>query len=237
MPRFPLIPTVVVLAAVATMIALGFWQLGRLEEKEALIAEYQAAQANKGFQFLDPALPEAAYTRTIEYCSDPQSQSAVAGRNARGQSGWVHVVRCSIGGAWPETEEAVRSLDVLHMAETGVERQMTDAEVKSMIDVMKEARQPDSVLQPADLVLGWSQSPETVSWQGGFVAGTVVPSGELGIKIVADPPLAGLMPNARPDPTDLPNNHLAYAVQWFLFAATAAVIFVLALRRKQRDTA
>lgn len=234
MPRFPLIPTVVVLAAVAIMIALGFWQLGRLEEKQALIAEYQAAQANKGFQFLDPSLPEAAYTRTIEYCGDPDDQKAVAGRNARGQSGWVHVVRCSIGGAWPETEEAVRTLDALHMAASGVKRPLTDAEVQSMIKDMKETRLPDHVLQPADLVLGWSQSPDQVAWEGGFVAGTIVPIGELGFKIVADPPLAGLMANAKPDPTDLPNNHLAYAGQWFFFALTALVIYVLALRRKQR---
>ena len=36
--RIPIFPTVIVLAAVLTMIALGFWQLGRLDEKEALIA-------------------------------------------------------------------------------------------------------------------------------------------------------------------------------------------------------
>jgi surfeit locus 1 family protein len=37
-------------------------------------------------------------------------------------------------------------------------------------------------------------------------------------RLVADPPLAGLAANAAPDPSDIPNNHLAYAVQWFLFA-------------------
>ena len=40
---------------------------------------------------------------------------------------------------------------------------------------------------------------------------------------------------AAPDPGDLPNNHLAYAGQWFLFALAAAVIYVLALRRRRRD--
>jgi surfeit locus 1 family protein len=32
----------------------------------------------------------------------------------------------------------------------------------------------------------------------------------------------------------VPNNHLAYAVQWFLFAGVAAVIYALALRRRTR---
>ena len=30
------------------------------------------------------------------------------------------------------------------------------------------------------------------------------------------------------------NNHMAYAVQWFLFAATALVIYAVALRRRMR---
>ena len=38
---------------------------------------------------------------------------------------------------------------------------------------------------------------------------------------------------ARPDPSDLPNNHLAYAGQWFFFAITAFIIYVLALRRRR----
>jgi surfeit locus 1 family protein len=37
---------------------------------------------------------------------------------------------------------------------------------------------------------------------------------------------------ARPDPRDIPNNHLAYAVQWFLFATVAAVIYALALAKR-----
>jgi len=32
----------------------------------------------------------------------------------------------------------------------------------------------------------------------------------------------------------VPNNHLAYAVQWFLFALVAGVIYVIALRRRLR---
>ena len=41
--RFPIVPTVIVAAAIATMVALGVWQLGRMNEKEALIARYETA--------------------------------------------------------------------------------------------------------------------------------------------------------------------------------------------------
>ena len=38
--RIPIFSTLIVIAAVATMIALGVWQLHRLEWKEALIMRY-----------------------------------------------------------------------------------------------------------------------------------------------------------------------------------------------------
>lgn len=80
----------------------------------------------------------------------------------------------------------------------------------------------------ARIVLGWARDPATPEWQGGVVQGLIAP----GPRLVADPPVAGLEANGRPDPADLPNNHLSYAVQWFLFAATALVIYVLALRKR-----
>ena len=44
MRRIPIIPTVLVLAAVGVMIALGFWQLDRRAQKEAMLARYATAQ-------------------------------------------------------------------------------------------------------------------------------------------------------------------------------------------------
>ncbi|MGD9470830.1 MAG: SURF1 family protein [Novosphingobium sp.] len=198
--RMPIVPTLLVLAAVGVMIGLGLWQLDRLRQKEALIARYQAAQADPGYSFIWPYLPEAAYTRVQAYCNDPSRWTAVAGRNARGEAGWAHVVRCTIGGYEP--------------------------------DIPPEMRSPDFVLHSADIVIGWSRAPQPVKWIGGKVSGTVVPTGELGFKIVTDPPLAGLQANAKPDPRDIPNNHLAYAIQWFFFAGTALVIYALALWRR-----
>ena len=52
------------------------------------------------------------------------------------------------------------------------------------------------------------------------------------LMLVADTPAIGLGANGRPDLSSVPNNHLSYAVQWFLFAAIAAVIYALAVRRR-----
>lgn len=84
----------------------------------------------------------------------------------------------------------------------------------------------------AEVVLGWSLAPQPVPWAGGVAEGIVAPAGRHGARLVADPPLAGLIANAAPDPGDLPNNHLAYAVQWFFFAATAVTIYAIALRKR-----
>jgi len=83
----------------------------------------------------------------------------------------------------------------------------------------------------ARVVLGWSSRPDPVRWSGGAVTGILLPR-DNEVIVVADPPLAGLEPNARPDPRNLPNNHLSYAVQWFAFAAIALVIYALALRKR-----
>ncbi len=86
----------------------------------------------------------------------------------------------------------------------------------------------------AEAVLGWSRDPAPVAWRGGEVRGFIGPGRGAPLRVVAVPPLAGLEAMAHPDPRDIPNNHLSYAVQWFLFAATALAIYAIALRRRLR---
>ena len=99
--------------------------------------------------------------------------------------------------------------------------------------------------------LGTTRDPKLKpQWPGGPVSGyiTHAPDGRSLIgslfdhrppapMLVADPPLAGLAPNRPPSIEAIPNNHLAYAGQWFFFAAVAAIIYVVALRRRVRAQA
>ena len=41
--KLPIIPTILVALAVATMIGLGIWQLDRMRQKETLLAAYAAS--------------------------------------------------------------------------------------------------------------------------------------------------------------------------------------------------
>ena len=82
---------------------------------------------------------------------------------------------------------------------------------------------------------GWSQRPDAVRRLSlpATVAG-VIGTTEPGQPIIltSAQPLPPLEASAPPRVEDIPNNHLAYAGQWFLFALAAAVIYVLAVRRR-----
>lgn len=97
--------------------------------------------------------------------------------------------------------------------------------------------------------LGTTPDPQfTSAWIGGRVSGTIAqaPSSTPLIAtlfhsraarpllLVADTPAPGLAPNVPPSLDSIHNNHLAYAVQWFVFAALAVTIYLLALRRRRQ---
>lgn len=81
---------------------------------------------------------------------------------------------------------------------------------------------------------GWSNQSAAPVWKGGAVTGTIGPDHDGQILLVADSPAPGLRPSAPPSVDDIPNNHLAYAVQWFIFAILAVAIYAIALWRRAR---
>ena len=182
----PIVPTILVLAAAATMVALGIWQIGRADEKATLIEAYQDALADEaaiGWPKSED-YADALYRNAEVECLQVRGFDSIGGKSARGQTGWVHIARCDHAGE-------------------GV----------------------------ADVTMGWSLSTEPPTWEGGVVVGRVAPYGDT-IRLIPAEPLADLEPLAKPDPNDLPNNHIAYAGQWFFFALTALVIYWLALRSR-----
>ncbi len=190
--KLPIVPTIVVFAAVLTMIGLGVWQLQRKEWKESLLAHYrQALTMSSDVPY--PAADEAAaeqvlYRHSRVNCLSTSGEwNSFAGRNADDETGYVHVIRCAIGGG-----------------------------------------------KTAYVQAGWTQGPTPPQWSGGEeVGGFIAPYNRGGgARLIASPPLAGLEASAAPSPEDIPNNHLAYAFQWFFFAATALVIYALALRKR-----
>ena len=203
MKRLPFVATVVVSFALAAMLALGVWQLQRRSEKQALLARYTA-----NLNLAPMTYPELAPV-------PPAAMFRKAHVHCLSVSNW-RVEGGQTAGGQPGYRHIANCV-------TGAER-------------------------PGALVdMGVSANPtQRLGWSGGIVDGliTTEPSHEsligrifahaapLRPMLVADVPAPGLAASTPPDPASIPNNHLAYAVQWFAFAGVALVIYVVALRRR-----
>jgi surfeit locus 1 family protein len=190
--RIPILPTLFVAAACATMIGLGGWQLQRAKWKDGLLEGYKAAAnlpeiAYPAFPLKDGA-DRYYYRRAGGMCLAVTGWRAVSGRNVKGMSGWAHIAECSTGAEGPG--------------------------------------------MPVDV--GWSKSPANPMWAGGDVNGMIAPDRKSVFRLVSSKALApGLDQSEPPSLEAIPNNHMAYAIQWFLFAGVAAMIYALALRLRK----
>ena len=203
MKRLPIVPTIVVLIAVAAMIALGVWQLQRRVEKEALIARYTANRNLPPMAYppLGPVADDALFRKSRVTCLRVSAWRVEGGSTPSGQPGYRHIADCVTGAEGPG----------------------------ALVD------------------MGVAADPKFVPvWNGGTVDGLITTepshasllSGLSGTKrvlrpmLVADVPGPNMAASAPPSVDGIPNNHLAYAVQWFVFAGLALMIYGLALRRR-----
>jgi len=187
--QLPIIPTIIVALAVATMIGLGIWQLQRKGEKETAIATYEAARGMAPVSW--PAVPVKGelplFRRSSVNCIEVTGWQSVSGTNMRGAAGIKHIAQCKTsGGEGPGAQVAI----------------------------------------------GWSNRLDNPAWDGGIVDGVIVPDKDHLIRLIATQDVAGLELLKPPTPESIPNNHLMYAVQWFFFALTALIIYIVALRRR-----
>ncbi len=192
--RWPLIPTILVVAAIAAMIGLGIWQLQRRAEKLDLLASLAAAQKQPAIDW--PTAPFAGppplFRAASGYCLSVSGFRTAAGRNRAGETGFLIIADCRVGAEGPG------------MA----------------------------------VELGWSKNPAVGrDYKGGPVRGIIAPDSVSQMRLVSREPGPGLVASALPSPDSIPNNHLSYAIQWFLFAAFAGVIYVFALKRREQDAA
>jgi surfeit locus 1 family protein len=97
--RFPILATLVVIAAVAIMIGLGLWQLDRAEWKDRLVEQYRGAAEREPIAFPTGLVEgEPPFFRwATGVCLNPVPHRATAGANRQGESGYVHIVHCAAG--------------------------------------------------------------------------------------------------------------------------------------------
>jgi cytochrome oxidase assembly protein ShyY1 len=103
MKRATVIPTLIVLAAVAIMVALGFWQIRRAHQNAQLLAQYQAASKLPPIAY--PTAPVSGplplFRWATAFCPRVVGKRAAEGRNRQGEVGWAQIVDCATGAEGP----------------------------------------------------------------------------------------------------------------------------------------
>ncbi|PJG48302.1 hypothetical protein CAF53_08650 [Sphingobium sp. LB126] len=201
--RLPLLPTLIVAAAVVVMIGLGVWQLQRRAEKEAMLALVASNPARPpvAFPTFSPVPSEQLFRRSSAYCLHVIRWHSEAGRAADGTTGYRYIADCATGAEGPGV-----------LVAAGV------------------SARPDAKPQwQGGQMRGWiGEEPDHRSLLS-RISGKAMP---LRPMLIAGEPVPGLKPLAPPTAADVPNNHLAYAGQWFFFAAIAVIIYLLALAKR-----
>lgn len=204
--RIPIIPTILVVLAVATMIGLGLWQLQRKTLNEVLLRQVSANASKPGISYpeLGPVSVTSLHRTSSITCLRVVSWREDSGSDSKGRSGTRYLAECVTGAEGPG----------------------------------------------ALIVAGVSDRPNVqVAWKGGQVEGIITTEPDrqsmiaklFGQKLVLRPMLVskqglGGLRTAQPPSLSKIRSKIAnngsYALQWFLFAAAAAVIYVLAVRKK-----
>ena len=208
-----LIPLVASLGGLAVLVALGFWQLGRAEWKDGVIAAIEARLGEAPVPL--PVAPDPA--------TDRYRAVRVTGRVGEG---------VGVFSTWRGPGPGYRI--VAPFEADGGRRILLDRGF---------AASPDGVRVPAGRVavegnLHWPEEREADpadGWEARDVPALAAALGTEPILVVAratsDP--AGV----RPIPLDIegiPDNHLGYAVQWFGLAAVWGGMSTLWFRRARR---
>lgn len=206
MRQLPIIPTAIVAAAVATMIALGIWQLQRGEERDRLKQAMveRPTQPVLDYPFGDAGDERYLFRRLRASCDQVTAVDVAGGKDAVGRTGWRQIATC-----------VDRASGASFQAQIGV------------------AERPDAVIDwDGGVVEGLAaQAPD----ERGFLERLSFRPSNRAAMIVASEPKAGLRPSRLPDPAEYDNTSWAYAGQWFFFALTALVIYGFALRRRWRE--
>ncbi len=228
--RLPLWATICAAAAIVLMLGLSLWQVQRLQWKEALIAERQeglsqpvtmlpAAVADPDLWSFRPVVATGTY--------DHGNEVFLGARSLRGNVGY-HLVTPLVraDGSAVLVDRGWIPLNRRDPATRG------DTLVAGEVTVAGIARATGrrNWLTPDD-------SPEENFW---FVVDIAAMGRHMGlgrvlpvyIEAAAGP--EGTLPIGGQTRTELPNDHLQYAILWFLLALALAVIYVVYVRGRSR---
>jgi surfeit locus 1 family protein len=208
MTRWPVIPTIFVALAVATMVGLGFWQLERKTQNAQLLQQVTANSGKPAIAYpaLGPVSLQALHRKSAVNCLRVSEWKEDSGADISGKTGTRYLAECVTGAEGPG----------------------------------------------ALIVAGISDRPnQKIGWNGGAVQGIITTEPDrqsmaaklFGKSIVLRPMLVsntglGGLRTAEPPSLEKIERKISsngfYALQWFLFATAATIIYILAVRKRAK---
>lgn len=242
MSRFLLSPRwmlghVLAATAVTTCVALGFWQLRRLDERQArnALLEARSTMSEEALGRLAPSAARPgrlAYRRVLASGSyDPQMEVVLRARTLEGRAG-NHVLTPLV------TAEGYAVI----VDRGWVPLEMDDPPVAPAAPPPGQVRvtglllpaEPKSRFGPQDPPPGIVEGVARID-PGRLRQQLPYPVLPLYLLLVSqEPPQAGGLPELVPPPVPDEGPHLSYAVQWFAFAAVALVVYGALVRKEAR---
>lgn len=202
--RIPVLGTAVVFVLASFLIGLGVWQLQRAQWKAGLVAKLEAA-------------PNQPLLTPRDFLDAMIGLKSVQYRRAQ------HICRPGM----------VRPYDL-----KGGSSQGGQGGFLVLVACRPEDTKPDIVI-----VAGWTRSPDAMTQSYNvdmMFEGLIIerPYGDAldrpQFMLIPTEAVPGLQPSRLPSAADLPDNHLAYAGQWFGLAGALLVIYGLWLRRRAK---
>lgn len=226
-PRFPVVLTVLAAVLLGVLLALGVWQVQRMQWKEGLIAGAEAA-ADKPPLPLAEALkvenPE--FRRVLLTCRGLSAAPFVELQSIENSDAGVRLVSaCAVeGGSTLLVDRGFVS------AEISARPPVNTADTMPVVitGVLRRAPAPSALTPPPVGNHFYGRDAEAMA-RALKVEGPVSPF-TVFATTSTNPDWAALKPSAPP--AAFTNNHLGYALTWFGLAAALIAFYVVLLRRR-----
>jgi surfeit locus 1 family protein len=228
--------TALMLAGLALLIGLGVWQLKRLEWKQGLIAQIEVRTKGPPIT-LEDAVALAGQGRDPSYY-----RVRVDGRFHHAKERYLYAVSEGRVGWHVITPLETEDGDIVLVDRGFVPDELKDpsarapGQVENVVTVTGIARSPET-----QTLFTPDNEPKVNRWFWRDLAGmarSMFPAGTIDVApffLEADKSkVPGFWPEGGQTRLEIPNNHLQYAITWFLLAAGLLIVFGLYVRSLYR---
>jgi len=228
--------TALMLAGLALLIGLGVWQLKRLEWKQGLIAQIEARTKGPPIT-LEDAVALAGQGRDPSYY-----RVRVDGRFHHAKERYLYAVSEGRVGWHVITPLETEDGDIVLVDRGFVPDELKDpsaralGQVENVVTVTGIARSPET-----QTLFTPDNEPKVNRWfwrDLGGMARSMFPAGTIDVApffLEADKSeVPGFWPEGGQTRLEIPNNHLQYAITWFLLGACLLIVYGLYVRSLYR---